>query len=351
MTRAKKKQATPFDPIVLPTLMDSRAAAESVLEQPFEQVAVASLIVPEFMSELLPVIDDQPGVALKPEFSDKASGAELTVVQQQTVGPEGVVKTETTETHEVVEDGKVVEVQKVHEDAGQESKEVEVVGDVAVSKFMMKGRRSYMEDFLGDDLASQNYKQVYERLLSGNPTKKIENMIRHNSVRSSIDNMVRNLLGEEVMAVGWFDKLRKGYVPPDSSRPRRSQRGNDQDDSDDSDDEYMEATHTPVVPAVHGVPAAPVAPAAPVVPAVHGVPAAPDPSSSEEEDSEEEDPNEKKGGKKAEGDEKEEEEEVEEEGDEEDEEEEEVEEDEAAAEGVEEEKEEVLEVEEEKEEE
>ena len=108
MPRAKKKQATPFDPIVLPTLMDSRAAAESVLEQPFEQVAVASLIVPEFMSELLPVIDDQPGVALKPEFSDKASGAELTVVQQQTVVPEGVVKTETTETHEVVEDGKVV---------------------------------------------------------------------------------------------------------------------------------------------------------------------------------------------------------------------------------------------------
>lgn len=221
MTRTKK---VAFNQSELQTPNKSRAAAESVLEQPVEQVAVASLIVPEFMSELLPVIDDQPGVALKPEFSDNASGAEMTVVQQQTVGPEGVVKTETTETHEVVEDGKVVEIQKVHEDAGQESKEVEVVGDVVVSKFMMKGRRSYMEDFLGDDLASQNYKQVYDRLLAGNPTKKIENMIRHNSVRSSIDNMVRNLLGEEVMSVGWIDKLRQGQGPPDSGRPRRARK-------------------------------------------------------------------------------------------------------------------------------
>ena len=221
MARAKKVAFNQSEP---QTPNKSRAAAERVMEQPVEQVAVASLIVPEFMSELLPVIDDQPGVALKPEFSDKASGSEVTVVQQQTVGPDGVVKTETTETHEVVEDGKVVEIQKVHEDAGQESKEVDVVGDVVVSKFMMKGRRSYMEDFLGDDLASQNYKQVYDRLLAGNPTKKIENMIRHNSVRSSIDNMVRNLLGEEVMSVGWIDKLRQGQGPPDSGRPRRARK-------------------------------------------------------------------------------------------------------------------------------
>lgn len=214
------------------------------------------LVVPEFMADLLPVVDESIDMSFfKPDRPDgddqnpETHQDSIKTSHVQTIDEHG--HETKVETKEVVVDGKVVDQEVQTEKDGKTIETKEVLGsDVIVSRFMMKGRRSYMEDFIGDDIASQNYKQVYDRLLTGNPIKKIDNMIKHRSLVPNVESMLRNLLGDEVMSVNWMSRLKGGLKLDNLPKPRTSRKktlrnqdeeeeevDNEQNQEDDSGDE------------------------------------------------------------------------------------------------------------------
>ena len=156
------------------------------------------LIIPDFLENLMPadmlveLAKDAPTVV----------PTEVVIVDKGTAGE--------TETKPVIE-AKAEEGEnetKVDETVVEAESEVVEDGDIVVSRFMMKGRRNYMEDFFGDDVLSQNYRLTYDKLLGKNPIRKLETLMRSNNLETSLNRVVMNMLGPEVSSPGWLEQLR-----------------------------------------------------------------------------------------------------------------------------------------------
>ena len=188
-TKQKEHKAPDAVPLSVEVVAQEASASDA---------ADVPLIIPDFLENLMPadmlveLAKDAPTVV----------PTEVVIVDKGTAGE--------TETKPVIE-AKAEEGEnetKVDETVVEAESEVVEDGDIVVSRFMMKGRRNYMEDFFGDDVLSQNYRLTYDKLLGKNPIRKLETLMRSNNLETSLNRVVMNMLGPEVSSPGWLEQLR-----------------------------------------------------------------------------------------------------------------------------------------------